>query len=406
MSAAWAELAEMEASGKKNSAEAKDLLRNLQDSVKAAQVAQFWADEQARFPLEAVPYAGMTAAAQEAFERRRKEETESQGWGDLKPEEAITAMREKFAARREQGMLKVRQKYAEGGGVEEEEEGEEDGEKAEEEEEGTRLAKAEQLHPATFNTSVDPERLIPGEYIVHAKVGIGQFLKLGNIPGKKEKYIIIMFADKRAKIKASLASKKLYRYQSPGLGDEKDGVKKGKGPKLSKIGDTSAWEKRRERSRRGIRANVVNVMEVYMERMLQSRPPYEPVSPEIWAQFEALFPFDLTPDQASAIADVATDLSNDTPMDRLVIGDVGFGKTEVAMRSIFRVVQAGKQVFVLCPTTLLAKQHATLVAKRLEPFGHRVELLNRFRSAKERIEILQGIRDASVQVVVGTQVHA
>jgi transcription-repair coupling factor (superfamily II helicase) len=199
-------------------------------------------------------------------------------------------------------------------------------------------------------------QVVAGEFIVHAKYGVAQFLGLKmradkEDPTKKVQYMFLKYADGTATIKASLASRQLYRYQSPALDAENDDDnKKGprKGPKLNKLKDTSAWEKRLERSKRGIRNNVVAVMEIYMQRMLISRPPYDPVPDQTWDQFEEMFPYSLTPDQASAIDDVASDLSNDTPMDRLIIGDVGFGKTEVAMRSIFRVAQAGRQV---CPLT-------------------------------------------------------
>lgn len=262
------------------------------------------------------------------------------------------------------------------------------------------------------NNSIDPFKLIPGEFVVHRKYGIGKYVGIRSIemavemgadgkptgkPGR-EGFLFIQYQDQLVKIKPAKAAKQLYRFASPGA--IKAGVKP---PKLSRIGDAKGWQNKEAKTRQHIRQLVVNQMCVYLQRLQCVRQPYQPPSDEVYQRFNDIFPFTLTPDQAMAINDCYEDLSQrDTPMDRLVVGDVGFGKTEVAMRAVFRVFAGGGQVFMLAPTTVLAKQHAATLAARLRPFGAQVELLNRNVKESTRNEVLQRWKRGETQVVVGT----
>ena len=264
------------------------------------------------------------------------------------------------------------------------------------------------------NNSVDPFTLVSGEYVVHRKFGIGQFLGIRNIaverdavkaatgetvgPALRIGYLFIQYADAQAKIRPEKAKKQLYRFASPGA--LKQGVKP---PKLSRIQDSKGWETKEQNTRRHIRQLVVNQMCVYLQRLQCVREPYQPPSDDVYQRFGELFPFKLTPDQVMAVNDCYEDLTvRDTPMDRIVVGDVGFGKTEVALRAIFRVFAGGGQVFVLAPTTVLAKQHAATIAARFRPFGGSVELMTRNVKESERKEVLKRWKNGETHVIVGT----
>jgi len=176
-----------------------------------------------------------------------------------------------------------------------------------------------------------------------------------------------------------------------------------KPPKLSKIADKKGWAAKESSTKKHIRQLVVNQMCVYLQRLQCVRPPYQPPSDEVYKRFGELFPFTMTPDQVMAVNDCYDDLTTrDTPMDRIVVGDVGFGKTEVAMRAIFRVFAGGGQVFVLAPTTVLAKQHAATIGARFAPFGAGVELMTRNVKESEKKEVMNRWRAGNTQVIVGT----
>lgn len=264
------------------------------------------------------------------------------------------------------------------------------------------------------NNSIDPFKLIPGEYVVHRKFGIGKFLGIRSIavdsdpvnaatgqmvaPAPKIGFLFIEYADSTAKIRPEKAAQQLYRFASPGA--LKQGVKP---PKLSKIQDRKGWSQKEQNTKKHIRQLVVNQMCVYLQRLQCVREPYTPPASEVYSKFGELFPFTLTPDQSLAVNDCYEDLTDrDTPMDRIVVGDVGFGKTEVAMRAIFRVFAGGGQVFVLAPTTVLAKQHAATISSRFTPFGAGVELMTRNVKESERREVMKRWKNGETQVIVGT----
>lgn len=253
-----------------------------------------------------------------------------------------------------------------------------------------------------FGYRVDPYTLRPGDYVVHKKVGIGKFVaikydvsaKEGSAAAEPIEYVFIEYGDGMAKLPVKQAAKMLYRYNLPN---------ETKKPRtLSKLNDTSAWEKRRIKGKIAIQKMVVDLMELYLHRLKQKRPPY-PKNPAM-AEFAAQFLYEPTPDQKQAFIDVEKDLTErETPMDRLICGDVGFGKTEVALRAIFCVVSAGKQVMVLAPTIVLAKQHFDVISDRFSRYSHiNVGLLSRFQTKSEKEEYLSMIKHGDLDIIVGT----
>ena len=171
-------------------------------------------------------------------------------------------------------------------------------------------------------------------------------------------------------------------------------------PALDKLGGT-AWERVKAKTKEALLSMARELVEIGAKRQVLTGQSFESGDP-LFQEFEARFPFDETPDQQKAIDDVLADLGSDKPMDRLVCGDVGFGKTEVAMRAAFAVVMGGRQVAVLVPTTVLAQQHYDTMCKRFEGYPVRVELLSRFRSNTENKATIAGLADGTVDVVVGT----
>ncbi|KAK7290583.1 hypothetical protein RIF29_05109 [Crotalaria pallida] len=249
-----------------------------------------------------------------------------------------------------------------------------------------------------FSYKVDPYTLRSGDYVVHKKVGIGRFVGIKfDVPknsSEPTEYVFIEYADGMAKLPVRQASKMLYRYSLPN---------ESKRPKtLSKLNDTSTWEKRKIKGKVAIQKMIVDLMELYLHRLKQKRPPY-PKIPAM-AEFAARFPYKPTPDQKQAFIDVERDLTQrETPMDRLVCGDVGFGKTEVALRAIHCVVSAKKQAMVLAPTIVLAKQHYDVISERFSPYPDiKVGLLSRFQTRAEKEEHLDMIKSGGLDIIVGT----
>ncbi|KAK2968832.1 hypothetical protein RJ640_028225 [Escallonia rubra] len=249
-----------------------------------------------------------------------------------------------------------------------------------------------------FGYKVDPYSLRPGDYVVHKKVGVGRFAGIKfDVPKDSTvpiEYVFIEYADGMAKLPVKQATRFLYRYNLPN---------ETKRPRtLSKLSDTGAWERRRIKGKVAVQKMVVDLMELYLHRLKQRRPPY-PKSPAM-VQFSSQFPYEPTPDQKQAFIDVEKDLTErETPMDRLICGDVGFGKTEVALRAIFCVVSAGKQAMVLAPTIVLAKQHFSVVSERFSRYPDiKVGLLSRFQTKSEKEKYIQMIKSGQLDIVVGT----
>ncbi|MDH4116832.1 MAG: transcription-repair coupling factor [Acidimicrobiia bacterium] len=232
--------------------------------------------------------------------------------------------------------------------------------------------------------------LSPGDFVVHYKHGIGRFEGLVSrvMAGVERDYLVIAYA----------GADRLYVPT-----DQLAAVTKytgGETPRVSRMGGKD-WAETKSKVRKAVAAVAEEVVRLHRLRAQASGHAFDIDSP--WQrELEASFPFEETPDQLSAIADVKVDMESDAPMDRLVFGDVGFGKTEVALRAAFKAATAGKQVAVLCPTTLLAQQHFATFSERFAPYPVRVEMLSRFLTAKEAKTVVAGLATGEVDVVIGT----
>jgi transcription-repair coupling factor (superfamily II helicase) len=171
-------------------------------------------------------------------------------------------------------------------------------------------------------------------------------------------------------------------------------------PKLDRLG-AAGWEKAKAKARAEVQEMAVELLKIHAAREVQEGFRFSPAD-DMYREFEAAFAFEETPDQAAAIDQVIADMESPRPMDRLVCGDVGYGKTEVAMRAAFKASLDGKQVAILVPTTVLAQQHAESFASRLKEYPVRVEMLSRFRTPKEQKEILAGVKKGEVDIIIGT----
>ncbi len=236
---------------------------------------------------------------------------------------------------------------------------------------------------------VDPNKLHPGDYVVHKHHGIGKFLRLESLETRE--YLVLQYADGLLRVPAD-ALETLSRFQQSGK----------QPPELNKM-TGKAWERTKSRVRKAVKKVAVDLLELYAKRSQQTSLAYPEDTP--WQQeLEDSFPYQPTPDQLKAIQDVKRDLESDRPMDRLVCGDVGFGKTEVAVRAIFKVVTSSqRQVAFLAPTTILTQQHYHTLKERFAPYPIQIGLLNRFRTPSERKDILQRLATGELDIVVGTQ---
>lgn len=232
--------------------------------------------------------------------------------------------------------------------------------------------------------------LNPGDYVVHHHHGIGKFAGLvhTDMAGIERDYLLVEYhgEDKLYVPTDQLAA--ITRYSG------------GESPRLSRMGGTD-WSQTRSKVRKEVAVVADQVVELHRRRAAASGHAFGSDTP--WqAEFEGAFPFEETPDQLQAIVDVKSDMESAVPMDRLIFGDVGFGKTEVAIRAMFKAVQDGKQAVMLVPTTLLAQQHFANFQERFSPFPIRVEMLSRFLTQKQQREVVRGVADGSVDIVVGT----
>ncbi|MBW4682124.1 MAG: transcription-repair coupling factor [Microcoleus vaginatus WJT46-NPBG5] len=239
---------------------------------------------------------------------------------------------------------------------------------------------------------VDPNKLSPGDYVVHRHHGVGKFLKLESLSINKDtrEYLVVKYADGLLRVAADQLGS-LSRYRTAD----------GRAPELNKL-TGKAWESTKNKVRKTVKKLAVDLLNLYAKRSQQQGTAYPPDMP--WQQeLEDSFPYQPTTDQLKATQDVKRDMESARPMDRLVCGDVGFGKTEVAIRAIFKAVTAGKQVALLAPTTILTQQHYHTLKERFAPYPIHIGLLNRFRSAEERREIQRRLATGELDVVVGTQ---
>jgi transcription-repair coupling factor (superfamily II helicase) len=231
-----------------------------------------------------------------------------------------------------------------------------------------------------------------GDYVTHIDHGIGKFggLQKIDVEGKKQEAIKLMYGERDILYISIHSLHKISKYNG----------KDGKAPKLHKLG-SGVWKKLKQKTKSRIRLIAYNLIELYAKRKMQKGFQYQPDS-YLQHELEASFLYEDTPDQSSSTQDVKNDMESEQPMDRLVCGDVGFGKTEVAIRAAFKAVDNGKQVAILVPTTILAFQHFRTFSERLKDFPVTVEYLNRFRTANQRKGVLAGLEDGSVDIVIGT----
>ena len=231
-----------------------------------------------------------------------------------------------------------------------------------------------------------------GEYVVHSIHGVGiyQGLSQQEIDGQLKDYLTIEYAGKdRLHIPAEQINL-LVRYRGSGT------IK----PKLSRMGGKD-WENTKTRVKKEVEQVAYDLLRLYAKRKMQKGIEFLPDTS--WqVEMEDAFEYTETPDQMKAINDIKSDMESPQPMDRLICGDVGFGKTEVAMRGIFKAVTSGKQVAVVVPTTILAFQHFQTITERFKPFGVNIELLSRFRSQKEQKETIKKLATGECDVVIGT----
>ena len=232
----------------------------------------------------------------------------------------------------------------------------------------------------------------PGDFVVHESYGIARFeaIERREVDGVERDYMLLRYADGDALHTPMEQIGKLTRYVGP----------EGSEPKLTKLGGTQ-WSRATARAKKAAKLLAFDLVNLYARRS-QVRGTAFDADSDMQAAMEAMFPFEETPDQLEAIADVKSDMEAERPMDRLVIGDVGYGKTEVAIRAAFKAIQDGKQVMVLCPTTILAQQHYTNFSERYAPFGVRVEVLSRFRTPAQQRAALEGFAAGEVALLIGT----
>ncbi|MDQ1700806.1 MAG: hypothetical protein QOF57_58 [Frankiaceae bacterium] len=244
--------------------------------------------------------------------------------------------------------------------------------------------------PSRRRKGIDPLQLKPGDYVVHDQHGVGTYVELTQrtIAGATREYLVLEYA-------------KGDRLYVPT--DQLDIVTRytgGEAPSLDRIGGAD-WAKRKGKARKAVKEIAAELIRLYSARMASPGYAFGPDTP--WQrEMEDAFPYTETNDQLSAINDVKRDMESPVPMDRLICGDVGYGKTEIAVRAAFKAVMDGKQVAVLVPTTLLAQQHFATFSERFSGFPVNVQVISRFNSAKEQNAVLAGAADGSVDVVVGT----
>jgi len=240
--------------------------------------------------------------------------------------------------------------------------------------------------------------LTPGDYIVHIGHGIGQYhgVTRQKVGDSENEYLLIQYAGTDRLFVPVHQIDRIQKY----IGAEHRAGGDGGAPALNSL-TGNAWEKAKRRAITSARDIAEDLAKLYAERESAEGHSFAPDSP--WQrELEVSFDWEETPDQARAIEDVKADMETSRPMDRLICGDVGYGKTEVALRAAFKAVQDGTQVAVLVPTTVLAQQHYTTFRERLAPYPVKVELLSRFRNKAEQEQIVKGIRQGTVDIVVAT----
>ena len=262
---------------------------------------------------------------------------------------------------------------------------------------GARTSSKDQARmPSRRKKAIDPLELKPGDYVVHEQHGVGKYLELVNrtVANISREYLVIEYAaSKRGQPADRLfvptdTLEQITRYVG------------GEAPSVNRIGG-SDWQNTKRRARKAVKQIAAELIQLYAARM--SAPGFAFSQDTAWQrELEAAFAYVETTDQLATIEEVKADMEKSHPMDRVVCGDVGYGKTEIAVRAAFKAVQDGKQVAVLVPTTLLVQQHLTTFHNRYTGFPIKVAGLSRFNTPKEGREILEGIKSGAIDVVIGT----
>lgn len=234
--------------------------------------------------------------------------------------------------------------------------------------------------------------LQPGDYVTHIDHGVGRFSGLQKIDvnGNMQEAIRIIYRDNDVLYVNINALHKISKFSG------KEGVE----PKVNKLG-SDAWEKLKNKTKRQVKDIATDLIKLYAKRKASEGFAHSPDT-YLQIELESSFLYEDTPDQSKAVADVKRDMEALSPMDRLVCGDVGFGKTEVAVRAAFKTVNDSKQAVVLVPTTILAYQHYKTFSDRLKDFPVNVDYLNRFKSAKEKKETLKNLEEGKIDIIIGT----
>ncbi|WP_414637532.1 transcription-repair coupling factor [Amycolatopsis sp.] len=250
--------------------------------------------------------------------------------------------------------------------------------------------------PSRRRNAVDPLALRPGDYVVHDQHGIGRFVEMvqRTIAGATREYLLLEYASS----KRGHPGDRLYVPT-----DQLDEVSRyvgGELPSLNKLGG-SDWKNTKAKARKAVKEIAAELVQLYAARQAAPGHPFGQDSP--WQrELEDAFPFTETNDQLAAIDEVKSDMERGVPMDRVICGDVGYGKTEIAVRAAFKAVQDGKQVAVLVPTTLLAQQHLNTFSERMQSFPVNIKGLSRFTAKSEVDGVLAGLADGEIDIVIGT----
>jgi transcription-repair coupling factor (superfamily II helicase) len=250
--------------------------------------------------------------------------------------------------------------------------------------------------PARRRRQIDPLELQPGDFVVHEQHGVGRYVEMKQrvVQGATREYLVLEYgASKRAGPPDRL-------YVPTDQLDQVTRYVGGDMPTLDRLGGGD-WARRKGRARKAVREIAAELIKLYAARQASRGHRFGPDTP--WqSELEDAFPHQETPDQLSTVDEVKRDMEREVPMDRLVCGDVGYGKTEIAVRAAFKAVQDGKQVAVLVPTTLLVQQHFSTFAERMSGFPMSVRALSRFQSDKEARATVEGLADGTVDIVIGT----
>lgn len=235
--------------------------------------------------------------------------------------------------------------------------------------------------------------LRPGDYVVHIDHGIGRYLGLAQrrLEGAEREFLVVEYENGTQLFVPVYQADRLTRYIAPESSET---------PKLDRLGGVE-WAERKARVRAAVVAVAQELLELYARRQITRGHAFSPDT-EWQRELEESFPYFETEDQKRAIAEIKRDMERPRPMDRLLCGDVGYGKTEVALRAAFKAVMDGKQVAMLVPTTILAQQHFETFQQRLAAFPLRIEMLSRFRSPREQAEVLRNLAEGKVDILIGT----